>query len=113
MKRHHLPPRRDGDPIRSLGARIKAWGEELASRFLSKPSPVPIRVEQHDQPTDRPGAGAVDGSGHMGIRHAMNPLMTMLFGLGSATLWLVLLEVTDFSAITVGLGLLVALAIIS
>ena len=41
----------------------------------------------------------------------MNRFMKVILGLGSATLWLLLLGITDFNAVTVGLGLLVALAI--
>jgi type III secretory pathway component EscS len=43
----------------------------------------------------------------------MKRFMEMFLGLSSATLWLVLLGITDFNAVTVGVGLLVSLAIVS
>ena len=40
-------------------------------------------------------------------------LVQVVLGLGSASLWLLLLEATDFNAVAVAAGLLIALAIIS
>lgn len=42
----------------------------------------------------------------------MKRLMSAIVGLSGAAFWLALLEVTSFSSVVLGLGLLIALAII-